>query len=207
MSYWVYYSICLAKGENTAIIIYNLSMKSFFVFAWEVTKIVIIALIIVLPIRYFLFQPFFVKGQSMEPNFEDGDYLIVDELSYKFRAPERGDVVVFKYPGDPSQRYIKRIIGLPGETVEIKDGKVAIYNEAGSSILDESTYLDSYTAGNLRISLKDEEYFVLGDNRSSSADSRRWGSLPEENIIGQVFFRAWPFATLAKISAPVYQGE
>ncbi|MFH1582232.1 MAG: signal peptidase I [bacterium] len=180
-------------------------MKSFFGFLWEIVKIVVIALVIVLPIRYFLFQPFFVNGQSMDPNFEDGDYLIVDELSYRLRAPERGEVVVFNYPNDISQKYIKRIIGLPGETLEIIDGKIYITNTERKIELDESGYLPSvYTTGTIRVNLDEEEYFVLGDNRTVSSDSRRWGTLPRKNIIGQAFFRAWPFASLTKISAPVY---
>lgn len=190
-------------------------MKKLFSFIWEVAKIVIIALIIVVPIRYFLFQPFFVKGQSMEPNFENGDYLIIDEISYRFRDPQRGEVVVFKYPNDPSQRYIKRIIGLPGEIVEIEDGKVVIFNQdtpylpLRSQILDESDYLSSFvfTAGRVRATLDEDEYFVLGDNRASSADSRRWGSLDQEDIVGKVFIRAWPFAALVKINTPSYQTE
>jgi len=181
-------------------------MKSFLVFIWEITKIVIIALVIVVPIRYFLFQPFFVRGQSMEPNFENSDYLIIDEISYRFRAPQRGEVVVFKYPQNPSQRYIKRIVGLTGETVEIKDGQVTIFNEQGEQILDESNYLSPFisTPGDIRISLAENEYFVLGDNRISSADSRRWGPLPRENIIGRVFLRAWPVSAFAKFEAPAY---
>ena len=180
-------------------------MKSFFGFLWEITKIVLIALIIVLPIRYFLFQPFFVDGQSMDPSFEDGDYLIVDELSYRLRSPARGEVIVFEYPKDPSQRYIKRIIGLPEETIEITNGKIYITNTVGRTELNESVYLPSvYTTGALRVSLDEKEYFVLGDNRSASSDSRRWGTLPRENIIGQVFFRAWPVNSLSKISAPAY---
>ena len=115
-------------------------MKNFFSFVWEVTKIVIIAAVIVIPIRYFLFQPFFVRGQSMDPNFENGDYLIIDEISYRFRSPQRGEVVVFKYPEDPSQRFIKRIIGLPGETIEIKNGEITVYNQDGTQILNESEY-------------------------------------------------------------------
>ena len=111
-------------------------MKKFYSFIWETAKIIIIALIIVVPIRYFLFQPFFVKGQSMEPNFESGDYLIIDELSYRLREPQRGEVVVFKYPNDPSQRYIKRIVALPEERIEIKEGRVVIYNREGSIISD-----------------------------------------------------------------------
>ncbi|MFH1509730.1 MAG: signal peptidase I [Candidatus Nealsonbacteria bacterium] len=180
-------------------------MKNFFGFLWEITKIVLIALIIVLPIRYFLFQPFFVDGQSMDPSFEDGDYLIVDELSYRLRVPERGEVVVFNYPKDPSQRYIKRIIGLPGETIEITNGKIYITDTEGRIELNESEYLPStYTTGSINVNLDEKEYFVLGDNRSASSDSRRWGTLPRKNIIGQVFLRAWPIASLSKISAPDY---
>jgi len=177
-------------------------MRKILAFSWEITKIVIIALVIVVPIRYFIFQPFFVKGQSMEPNFENGDYLIVDELSYRFRDPQRGEVIVFKYPQNFSQRYIKRIIGLPGETVEIEDGKVII----GDFVLNESNYLPSYleTPGEVKITLAENEYFVLGDNRSVSADSRRFGPLSRENIIGRVIFRAWPFTAFAKIEAPQY---
>src|SRR3989344_304093 len=101
-------------------------MKSILLFFWEISKIVIIALVIVVPIRYFIFQPFFVRGQSMEPNFQNGDYLIVDEVSYRLRVPQRGEVIVFKYPMNPSQRYIKRIVGLPNEAVEIQDGEISV---------------------------------------------------------------------------------
>ncbi len=173
---------------------------------WEVSKIVILALLIVIPIRYFIFQPFFVRGQSMEPSFENGDYLIIDEISYRFRDPLRGEVIVFKYPNDPSQRYIKRIIGLPGETIEIGDGKVVIYSEDGGRVLDESAYLfpSVFTAGSQQIILGENDYFVLGDNRAVSADSRRWGALPEENIIGRTWIKAWPVSASAKIETPEY---
>lgn len=182
-------------------------MKKLLSFVWEIIKIVIIALAIVVPIRYFLFQPFFVKGESMEPNFQNGDYLIIDELSYRLREPERGEVIVFKYPRNTSQRYIKRIIGLPGETVEIKDDKVTVYQKNSEiKILDESSYLPAYfqTSGNLRINLNENEYLVLGDNRPSSSDSRIWGPLPREDIIGRVLIRAWPATAIAKIEAPAY---
>lgn len=181
-------------------------MKKIFSFIWEILKILIIALLIVAPIRYFIFQPFFVRGQSMEPNFHQGDYLIIDELSYRFRAPQRGEVVVFKYPQDPSQRYIKRIIGLPGETVKIQNSQVFIYKDGQEQALDELAYLSQFvsTSGDTQTTLGKTEYFVLGDNRSISADSRRWGSLPEKNIIGRVFLRAWPLVALAKIEPPNY---
>jgi len=179
-------------------------MRGVLVFIWEIVKIVIIALLIVIPIRTFLFQPFFVRGESMSPAFENGDYLIIDQISYRFRDPQRGEVIVFKYP--PSQRYIKRIIGLPGETVEIEDGRVVIYKQEEPHILDESDYLlpDIFTTGEAPVSLAENEYFVLGDNRFASADSRRWGPLTREDIIGRVAIRAWPFTAFAKIEAPEY---
>ena len=178
----------------------------FFLFIWEVLKIVLMALVIVIPIRYFLFQPFFVNGQSMEPNFEDGDYLIIDELSYRFSEPQRGDVIIFRYPYDPSQRYIKRIIGLPGEKIEISNGSVVIYSQDGSLVLDESEYLPRglATPGEMEVLLDENDYFVLGDNRPVSSDSRTWGLLNRKDIIGKVSLRAWPFTALAQIKAPSY---
>jgi len=175
---------------------------------WEVSKIVIIAALIVLPIRYFVFQPFVVRGSSMEPNFYSGDYLIVDEISYRFNPPQRGDVIVFGYPRNPSQRFIKRIIGLPNETIEIKDKKIIISSLDGTEqILDEGTYLPISGISeetNLKLSLSGDEYFVLGDNRGNSSDSRQWGPVKREYIIGKVFVRVFPFNAFAKIASPAY---
>lgn len=166
-------------------------------FVWELAKIIIISLAIIIPIRFFLVQPFFVRGASMEPGFEDGQYLIIDELSYRFSEPQRGEVVVFRYPQDPSQYYIKRIIGLPKEKIEIEDNKILIYNDEfpHGLVLDESEYLgqDGITNGTLEISLDENEYFVLGDNRAHSSDSRRWGPLPRKYVVGRAWIRAWPF--------------
>ena len=169
-------------------------MKRILQFIFEVGKVVVIALVIVVPLRVFVFQPFLVRGDSMEPNYHTGDYLIIDQLSYRFRAPLRGEVIVLKFPLDTSQRFIKRIVGLPGETIEVKDGKVVVYGEEGSEraaiVLDESTYLsfNLQTPGSARIDLQEEEYFVLGDNRPFSSDSRKWGILEKDLIIGRVFF-------------------
>ena len=180
-------------------------MKKFVFFLWEMAKIVIIATVIVAPIRYFLFQPFFVRGQSMDPNFENGDYLIVDEISYRFKEPQRGEVIVFKSPQNLSQRLIKRIIGLPREVVEVKDGRVIVYNNEEQQVLNESDYIPNLsTGGDLRVVLGENEYFVLGDNRPFSYDSRRFGPLLKEKIIGRVIFRAWPFATLMVFEKPSY---
>jgi len=172
-------------------------MKRIFSFVWETAKIVLIALVIIIPIRYYLIQPFFVRGASMEPNFSNGQYLVIDELSYRFDDPTRGDVIVFKYPLDPSKYYIKRIVGLPGEEIRIKDGQIFIYDTDSSQeiALDESLYLsgETFTLGQVNFSLDEQEYFVLGDNRQSSSDSRQWGALPQDNIVGRVWLRAWPF--------------
>ncbi|OGZ75285.1 MAG: signal peptidase I [Candidatus Staskawiczbacteria bacterium RIFCSPLOWO2_12_FULL_37_15] len=174
-------------------------------FVWEVLKIFIIASVIVLPIRYFLFQPFIVKGDSMAPNFLSGDYLIVDELSYRFSDPQRGEVIVFKYPKDTTQRFIKRVIGLPGETVNIKNGSITISKDGKSFILDEK-YLpfDLKTYGEVNTVLGSDEFFVLGDNREFSYDSRRWGNVPREDIIGKALLRILPLAALSEFSAPNY---
>jgi len=179
--------------------------KKYISFTWDLFKIGLIALVIVLPIRYFLFQPFIVKGESMAPNFETGDYLIVDEITYRFSDPQRGDVVVFKYPKDATQRFIKRVIGIPGETVAVKDGQVSITKDSEIIILDES-YLpdDLKTMGDANITLGSDEYFVLGDNRQYSYDSRAWGIVPRKNIIGKAFLRIFPLSTLSAISQPAY---
>ncbi len=174
--------------------------KSFFSemrdFSLETIKIVVISLIVIIAVRTYVMQPFFVSGKSMEPNFHDGDYLIVDEISYRIDEPKRGDVIIFRYPKNTKEFFIKRIIGLPGERVEIKDSQIIIYNSENQSgiILDEDIYipLDIKTTGSYNTTLKNDEYYVLGDNRSASADSRIWGALEEHFIIGKAWVRAWP---------------
>jgi signal peptidase I len=186
-------------------------------FILEIIKIIVLAFVIIVPIRIFLFQPFFVQGASMEPNFEDGQYLIVNELGYKetelglgnqslytvkpFKELNRQEVVVFRYPLDPSKFFIKRVIGLPGEKVEIKNNQVTIYNKDNPDgfVLDERAYLSPsvHTGGDQTVQLADDEYFMMGDNRMYSSDSRSWGPVKEQNIIGGVLLRAWP---LNKIS-------
>ncbi|MDX1607798.1 MAG: signal peptidase I [Candidatus Spechtbacterales bacterium] len=181
-------------------------LRAVFDFIWDISKIIVVSLIIIIPIRYYVVQPFFVRGASMEPNYHQGDYLLVDEISYRFNSPQRGEVIIFRFPGNPSQFYIKRIIGLPGETVTIDEGTVIIKeSEDGQGFELKEDYLDTVdTSGNLEITLSDSEYFVLGDNRSASHDSRRWGPLGENFIIGKVFLRAWPFDQFDLIEAPNY---
>ena len=179
----------------------------FLAFIWETAKIVIVSLAIIIPIRYYLVQPFFVKGASMEANFHDGDYLLIDEVSYRFEEPKRGDVIVFRYPENPSQFFIKRIIGLPSETVEIKDNKVSIYNSKfpkGFVLKEDYLSQGQLTVGNVLVKLGDDEYYVLGDNRLQSSDSRRWGSLKKSLITGRTFLRLWPLDQIIKFSSVEY---
>lgn len=171
----------------------------------ETARIVLISLLIILPIRYFIVQPFFVRGESMTPNFKDKDYLIIDELSYRFSEPKRGDVIVFKFPQDPGQYYIKRIVGLPEETVEVQGDKITIYNhQHPEGLVLEEKYLNEITPGEIKMKLDPNEYFVLGDNRDASSDSRRWGALPKHFIIGKAWIRIWPFDKAQAFAAPIY---
>jgi signal peptidase I len=171
----------------------------------EILQIFLFALAIVIPVRYFLFQPFFVSGASMEPNFESREYLLIDEISYKFKDPARGEVVIFKYPEDPSVFFIKRIVGLPGETIKISDGKVKIYNlQFPEGKILEEPYIEDQTEGNMKVSLKNNEYFVLGDNRNHSSDSRSWGPVPRENIIGRAWISIFPSKGIQLLTSPSY---
>jgi len=178
-----------------------------FSFLWETTKIVVISLAIIVPIRYYLIQPFFVKGNSMVPNFHDKDYILVNKLGYRFDEPSRGDVIVFRYPRNPSDYFIKRVIALPGETVQIKDNRVTVYNEDHPSgvVLNES-YLASHqrTEGNKTWKLDENEYFVLGDNRLQSSDSRSWDALNKSFISGRAWIRLWPFDAVTQIQGTTY---
>lgn len=163
----------------------------------ELVKLVLLALVVVLPFRLYIAQPFIVDGASMDPTFKSGEYLIVDELTYHFKSPERGSVLIFKYPNDPSKYFVKRVIGLPGETISIEEGKVRIINNQHPDgfVLDEP-YVRFGKDENLVRNLDNDEYFVLGDNRLSSADSRIWGPVPEGNIIGRPIIRFYPLSIL-----------
>ena len=174
-------------------------------FVVEIAQIAILALAIILPVRYFLIQPFIVKGASMEPNFYDREYLIVDELTFHFRDPERGEIVVFRPPQHDDQYYIKRVIGLPGETVEIRDGKVTIYNtdHPNGFVLTES-YISEVTEGRDRRTLGVSEYYVLGDNRDASLDSRYFGAVKVDDLIGRVWVRGLPFDRISTFDIPTY---
>ena len=171
--------------------------RRFFIFVWEVVKVVAISLAIILPVRYYLIQAFYVKGASMEPNFHDREYLIVDEITYRFREPQRGEIVVFRYPIHPQEYFIKRIIALPGESVKIQDGHIFVYNDDNKNGMElKEKYIPegikTYSRDESTIKLGDDEYFVLGDNRNFSKDSRSFGPIDKSFLIGKVLFRGWP---------------
>jgi len=160
----------------------------------EVVRFSLIAILIVIPIRMFIAQPFIVSGASMEQTFHTGEYLIVDQVTYHFNEPARGEVIIFRYPRDPSKFFIKRIIGLPGDTVTIENGVVRISNEANpvGFILDEPYIEFMPPAAPLTEVLGEREYFVMGDNRDESSDSRSWGVLQEDRIVGRAWLRLFP---------------
>lgn len=183
-------------------------MKKIFEYVLEVAKIVVLCLVIILPIRYLVMQPFYVKGASMEPTYQDHNYLMVDEISYRFKEPQRGDVVVFRYPHDPQEYFIKRLIGLPGETISFANGKVFITSVDGETKQLDESYLpagtETYSIVDDKVSIPAGEYFFMGDNRSGSKDSRSFGPVKKTFIIGRVFFRGWPLTELEATKRPVY---
>lgn len=159
----------------------------------EVVKFALITLIIVLPIRIFVAKPFIVNGTSMDPTFRNGQYLIVDQLSYRFNPPKRGDVIVFKFPYEKKKHLIKRIIALPGETIESKAGKITIYNKENPQGFEiNESYVAHKTQDTFRTTLSESDYFVMGDNRPASSDSRYWGTLRDTYITGRPLVRLFP---------------
>ncbi len=171
---------------------------------FEMVETVAIAIVAVFLVRTFVAQPFLVSGSSMEPTFLNGNYLLVDELTYDFRAPERGEVIVFHYPKDTSVYFIKRIIGLPGETVSINDGIVTITDQGQKEVLQEPYIPDPGTFSNFTETLGPNQYFVMGDNRNASFDSRSWGPVPRSDIVGLVRLRLWPLNEAEAFVAPTY---
>jgi len=164
-------------------------------FFTELLKFVVVAAVIVLPVRLFVAQPFIVSGESMSPTFENGEYLIVDELTYRLDAPKRGDVVIFRYPRNPKEFFIKRIIGLPGETVSIQGGAVSVTEADGTIQTLSEPYVKNIGNGPDTTYVVDQNsYFVMGDNRPESSDSRIWGLMPRDNLIGRALVRLLPVA-------------
>lgn len=169
------------------------------IFEW--TKVIVIAFIISLPIRFFIAEPFIVNGASMDPTFATGQFLIVDRLTYRFEEPKRGDVIVFRYPNNPKVYYIKRIIGLPNERLQLNRGIVSINesNASGTPIILNESYIQDKNSSyeDLNIDLGPKEYFVMGDNRGASSDSRVWGPLDKDLIVGRPIIRLFPITKLS----------
>lgn len=193
---------------------------------WELIKTIGGILLFLVIFRFYIFQPFSISGSSMEPNFHDNEYLIVNELSYHFSDPKRGDVVVFKHPEPacndfvssnyfnrvffqgPCNNYIKRVVGLPGETVTVKDGKITVKNTKNPSgfTLNEAYTANIPVLGNQIVELKKDEYYVVGDNRNpnASSDSREWGPLPRTHIVGKAFVILLPVDRFNVVKRPTY---
>lgn len=174
----------------------------------EIVKFAIIALIIVVPIRMFVAQPFIVSGASMDDTFQNGQYLIVDQLTYQFESPTRGEVVIFRYPKDPSKFFIKRVIGIPGDTITIDGDAVTITNDEHPSgaRLREPYIAKMSGTDTITETLGEKEYFVMGDNRDFSSDSRVWGILHEDKIVGRALVRLFPVTTIDSFPG-AYDGE
>jgi len=175
----------------------------------EVAKVGLLALAIVLPIRLFIVCPFYVKGASMEPNFYDKEYLLIDEISYRFQAPQRGEVVVFRYPQDPREYFIKRIIGLPGETLKMDHVDIYLLDKSTNEWTKiTETYLPStdqtFALDSKELTLGPDEFFVLGDNRAHSRDSRFFGPLNRRYLVGRVMLRGLPISRAQIFKAPSY---
>jgi len=176
---------------------------SFFV---DTLQTLLLAAAVFLVIYVFLFRPFQVNGNSMDPNFFDKEYILTNIIALHFENPKIGDVIVFKSPADPDKDYIKRVIGTPGDRVLIKNGSVYL----NGKMLNESSYLDPFVKTNAGSFLKEDEeittaknaYFVLGDNRPYSSDSREWGFVPKKSIIGESFFVYWPLKSMGLIRNP-----
>ena len=170
-------------------------------FIKDIITVVLLVAFVVIPIRTFIAQPFVVYGASMSPTFENCDYLIVDQISYKFKEPQRLDVIIFKYPNDTSKFFIKRIIGLPNETVEIFGSDIFIKNsENPDGFKLNETYIQNSGNNNLIRTLGPNEYFVMGDNRPASSDSRMWGNLDKKFIVGKTFLQLLPITRIGLLS-------
>ena len=182
-------------------------LRKAYAFIIDTTQSLLLIFAVFLVIYIFLFRPFQVSGNSMYPNFSDKEYILTNIITLRFNKPRLGDVIVFKAPNNPEKDYIKRVIAVPGDTVMIKDGKVYVNDR----ILDESIYLkpDVKTYGgpflkeNVSFPIPSDAYFVLGDNRSGSSDSREWGLVPFSSIIGESLFVYWPLDKMGVIKNPL----
>ncbi len=172
-------------------------------FFLDFIQTVVIALSIFVILYLFLVQPHQVKGNSMNPNFLDQEYILTDKIGYRFHDPQREDVIIFTSPQDPDYEYIKRIIGLPGETIKIERGEVFINGQKlAEAYLPASfqTLSGHFLKEGQTYTISEGQYFVFGDNRNHSSDSREWGPVEREKIIGRAWFRYWPLSKVGLVS-------
>lgn len=192
-------------GESATIL--NMEMlRKIYNFLLDTVQTLLIVFAVFLVIYVFLFRPFQVSGDSMLPTFLDKEYILTNIIALKFGSPKQGDVIVFKAPNDPEKDFIKRVIGVPGDTVMIRNGDVYV----NGILLDQSAYLNpgvktyggSFLRENTPVTVLPDSYFVLGDNRSGSSDSREWGFVPLDNIKGKSFFVYWPLDKMGIVNNP-----
>ncbi len=201
-----------APAHNLSYPIAEHPISHFLRFMYEIIKTVVVVLVVALIIRYFLVQPFIVDGSSMEPTFHNHEYLIVEKVNYTVHTPARGDIIVFKYPLNPSLNYVKRVIGVPGDRVTIGDGKVTVYNNSypnGLQLREPYLQEDQITKVNGEEKdrtwvVDDNRYFVMGDNRDHSDDSRSWGLVPKENIVGRAWMTIYPVYDFGTVEHATY---
>lgn len=175
---------------------------------WEIFKVVTIVFVSALIIRTLLVQPFIVEGSSMEPDFHNGEYLLIEKVAYRFKEPTRGDVIVFRYPNNPSVNYIKRVIGLPGETIRIFNNEVYVNSRLLNEDYlapEEKTIVNRNPDQPYEIKLGDHEMFVMGDNRQHSSDSREWGPLKSSFVIGKSVIVLYPKTDFSAVASPSYR--
>ncbi len=172
------------------------SLGSVAAFIWDLVKILVVALAIIIPFRTFVAEPFVVSGSSMVPNFHYKDYLIIDRISYQFHQPKRGDVIVLKYPKDTFQYYIKIISGCPVDQISCQQGKVDVLTKGTQQleVLKEDYLPSNAPTTNCKhlTTMGSEEYFVLGDNRNNANDSHTGWTVPRQDIIGKAWLSVWP---------------
>ena len=171
-------------------------------FVFDFLETIVVALSVFVVIYLFIVQPHEVKGSSMEPTFQNNEYIITDKISYRFGKPNRGDVVIFKAPVNPDVDYIKRIIGLPGETVMVQSGRIYIDGKMlNEPYLEDLTpiFPGGFIKEGVVVSIPENHYFVMGDNRPHSSDSREFGPIEKKLIIGRAVFRYWPINDLGLI--------
>jgi signal peptidase I len=202
------YSILALIMQQTTDSMPRRSRVSIFV---ENALYIAVAIILAAIVQTYVIRPFIVSGSSMEPNIENREYLIVDEISYRFNPPQRGDVIVLKAPPEPKKYYIKRIIGLPGETVQIHGTTISIINSEHPKgfTLDEPYLSPERNRQTLTASfvVPENNYFVMGDNRDGSYDSRSWGMLPKDNIRGRALLRLLPLQDISFLPAKAHYAE